>query len=119
MTNNFIIIIYQDEYYRKVINFLSNNNFTIVKKIDVTDKVQKSLRNNINDCQLIIQKDEGYKYIKLNPTSPKIRILIKIHKKDSPIRPKVNWKNAPGYNLAKLLSKKKMEYTIPSRTPSM
>ena len=50
MTNNSIIITYQDEYHRKVTNFLSNNNFAIVKK-DVTEKFQKDLRNNINECQ--------------------------------------------------------------------
>ena len=55
----------------------------------------------------ITQKDERWKYIYLNPTSPTIRGLIKIHKENSPIRPTVNWKNAPGYKLAKMLSKKK------------
>jgi len=34
-----------------------------------------------------------------------IRGLIKIHKEDSLIRPIVNWKNAPAYGLAKMLSK--------------
>jgi hypothetical protein len=31
--------------------------------------------------------------------------LIKIHSVDSPIRPAVNWSNAPAYKLAKMLSK--------------
>jgi hypothetical protein len=35
-----------------------------------------------------------------------IRGLITIKKEDSPIRPRVNWKNAPAYKLAKMLSKK-------------
>jgi len=35
-----------------------------------------------------------------------IRGLIKIHNADSPIRRIVNWKNAPAYRLAKMLSKK-------------
>ena len=30
-----------------------------------------------------------------------IRGLIKIHKTDDPIRPIINWKEAPAYNLAK------------------
>jgi len=36
-----------------------------------------------------------------------IRGLTTINKEDSPIRPIVNWKNAPAYKLAKMLSKKR------------
>lgn len=36
--------------------------------------------------------------------------MIKIHKEDAPIRPIVNWKNAPAYKLSKMLSKKLMSY---------
>ena len=39
----------------------------------------------------------------MNPKSPHIRGLIKVHKSDTPIRPIVNWTNAPAYNLAKQL----------------
>ena len=53
----------------------------------------------------VIQKDERRKYINLNPIPPSIRGLIKVHKEDSPIRPIVNWKNAPAYKLTKMLSK--------------
>jgi len=88
---NSTIITYQDEYHRKVMNFISNNNFTIVKN-DLTKKFQRDLRSNINVCQLIIQKDERWKYINLIPNPPTIRGLIKTHKEDSPIRPIVKWK---------------------------
>jgi hypothetical protein len=40
----------------------------------------------------------------LNPSAPVIRGLPKIHKISLPIRPVVNWKQAPAYKLAKLLS---------------
>jgi hypothetical protein len=42
--------------------------------------------------------------INLNPTAPNIRALIKIHKPEQPIRPVVNWRNAPTHKLAKFLS---------------
>jgi hypothetical protein len=67
----------------------------------------------------IIQKDERWKYINLNPIPPMIRGRIKIHKEYSPIRLIVNWKNAPAYKLAKMRSKKNLECTFPSHTPSM
>jgi hypothetical protein len=42
----------------------------------------------------------------MNPSAPTIRGLIKIHKSDMPIRPVVNWKNAPAYKLSRLLTSK-------------
>jgi len=54
--------------------------------------------------QPLIHKDEKWKYIYLNPSPPMIRGLIKIHKTDSPVRPIINWKNAPAYKLATKLS---------------
>jgi hypothetical protein len=101
---NSIIITYQDEYHKRVTNFISNNNFTNAKS-DLTKEFQRDLRSNIYKLQLNIQKDERRKYINLKPTAPTIRYLIKIHKEDSPIRRTANWKNAPAYKLAKMLSK--------------
>jgi len=60
----------------------------------------------INNCQNIIQKEEKWKFINLKPTSPTIRGLVKLHKKDTRIRPIINWKNAPAYKLAKTLAEK-------------
>ena len=45
-------------------NFISSNNFTNAKS-DLTKKFQRDLRSNMNECQLIIQKDERWKYINL------------------------------------------------------
>ena len=57
---NSIMITYQDEYHKQVMYFISNNNFTTVKK-DLTKKFQKDLRNDINECKLIIQKTKDGK----------------------------------------------------------
>jgi hypothetical protein len=75
-------------------------------KNEFSKKFQRELRSNINECKLIIHKDDGWKYINLNPTAPTIRGLIKIHKTDFPIRPIVSWINAPAYKLTKMLSEK-------------
>jgi len=42
----------------------------------------------------------------MNPSAPTIKGLIKLHKPDQPIRPVVNWKNAPAYRLSKLFTEK-------------
>jgi hypothetical protein len=44
-------------------------------------------------------------YSNLNPATPNIRGLIKIRKHEAPIRSIVNWKTAPAFRLAKLLTK--------------
>jgi hypothetical protein len=41
-----------------------------------------------------------------------MRGLIKIHKTESPIRPVVNWKNAPAYKLAKKLVELLQTHTL-------
>jgi len=102
---NSIIIIYTDDYNKKANAFIANNSFQKTSN-DITRKLQRDIRNTINDCQNIIPKEERWKVINLNPTSPSIRGLIKIHKTEAPIRPVVNWKNAPAYKLARTLAKK-------------
>ena len=56
--------------------------------------------------QKIIHKSDRWKYVNLNPTAPNIRGLVKVNKEGAPIRPIVNWKNAPAYKLAKLMARK-------------
>jgi sugar (pentulose or hexulose) kinase len=41
----------------------------------------------------------------MNLTAPDLHATIKLHKHNTPIRPIINWKNAPTYKLAKQLSK--------------
>jgi len=53
----------------------------------------------------------------LNPSSPTLRGLIKIHKVENPIRPIVNWKNAPEYKVSTYLLENWMtsfSYHMPS-----
>ena len=106
---NSIIIIYTEEYNKKVNAFIANNSFHKTSN-DITKKLQRDVRNRINECQNIIPKEERWKVINLNPTSPSIRGLIEIHKTETPIRPVVNWKNAPAYKLAGTLAKKLQTY---------
>jgi hypothetical protein len=106
---NSIVIIYQATYQDKVLHFINDNNFTNMTN-DPTQNFQKGITKIINDCPLLIKKNEKWKYINLNPTAPNMSGLLKLHKLDSPIRPVVNWTQAPAYKLAKLLAKKLQLY---------
>lgn len=57
-----IVIIYQNIHHSKLMDFIHNNNFTNITG-DLTKKFQKELRNNINECPYIIQREmEIYKF---------------------------------------------------------
>jgi hypothetical protein len=71
-------------------NLIPNNSFAVADH-DITKNLQRDLRNTTNKYQQIIDKDDRWKYVNLNPTAPTIRGLIKIHKEDAPIRPIVNF----------------------------
>jgi hypothetical protein len=103
------VITYIDDYHNKVHDFISRNKFSIVN--DLTNSFQKKIRCMMNDCQITIPKDKKWKYTNLNPSAPVIRGLPKIHKVNLPIRPVVNWKQAPAYTLAKLLSQHLQTHT--------
>ena len=93
---------YLETYYDKIQAFIDDNNFTRVGS-DPTKKYQREVCASINRCPHVILINAKWRHVNMNPTSPHIRGLIKVHKPDSPIRPIVNWTNAPAYKLAKQL----------------
>jgi hypothetical protein len=46
----------------------------------------------------------------MNRTAPSLHATIKLHKPNTPIRPIINWKNAPAYKLEKQLTKTPHNY---------
>jgi hypothetical protein len=101
---NSTIIFYENDYNTKIMDFISNNNFTQLTH-DATNKLQRNFRTAMNECSNIIPGNKKWKFINLNPKAQNIRGLIKIHKQEAPVRPVVNWMNAPAYKVAKLLTK--------------
>lgn len=54
---NFIVIIHQNTYREKIMEFIGNNKFTNIKG-DLTKKFHKEIGKNINECPHIIHKDK-------------------------------------------------------------
>jgi hypothetical protein len=102
---NTLVIIPTAQYHNKIKDFITNNKFQI-SNTDPTPLYQKQIWKTINNSRTLINKTHKGKFINLNPSAPTIKGLIKLHKADQPIRPVVNWRNAPAYKLAKLLSQK-------------
>jgi hypothetical protein len=107
---NTIVILPTIQYQNKIQDFIAGNNFHI-SNTDPTTSYQKQVRKTINNSTTMINKNSRWKYINLNASAPTIKGLIKLHKTGQPIRPVINWRNAPAYKLAKLLSQKIREFT--------
>jgi hypothetical protein len=67
------------------------------------EKLQKLIRQEVNKCNPVMNKSRSLKLFNMNPKAPCIKGLIKIHKPNFPIRPIVNWQEAPAYTLSKHL----------------
>jgi hypothetical protein len=66
---------------------------------------QKIIKQALKQCNDIIQKEHKRRYINMNRRAPNLYATIKLHKENKPIRPIINWKNAPAYKIAKQVSK--------------
>jgi len=53
---NTLVILYTNDYSKKVNNFISNNNFHQTAN-GITNRLQRDIRSTINECQIIIPKE--------------------------------------------------------------
>jgi hypothetical protein len=86
-----------------VYNFIHENQFSITNN-NPTHKYQKAIKLTLKQFDNIIPKERKWKYTNMNPTAPNRHATINLHKQNKPIRPIINWKNAPAYELAKHLT---------------
>ena len=100
---NSLVILPTQQYNTKIQNFIDNNNFQ-TSTSDPTKNYQNQVRKTINRSTTLIPQEYRWRHINLNPSAPSIKGLIKLHKTDQPIRPVVNWRNAPAYKLARHFS---------------
>jgi hypothetical protein len=81
---------------------------------DPTLKFQESVKSVLKSCTNIINKYNKYRYIQIKPLAPKLNTTIKLHKDGAPIRPVVNYRHTPAYNIAKFASHwLKTNYDLP------
>jgi len=93
--------------------FLDENNFQ-TSATNPTKTFQNEIRKTVNHSTTLtrIPQESKWGFIKVNPSAPTIKGLIKLHKSDQPIRPIVNWRNAPVYKLSKLFTQIQPIYPI-------
>jgi len=71
---------------------------------DPTDKYNKQIHRVAQQCKLIINKQTHKHLTNLQPSAPKLNVVIKTHKEEMPIRPVVNKTHAPSHKIAKFLN---------------
>jgi hypothetical protein len=97
-----VVIINNQELIDKVNTYVTENGLQKLPK-DPTMKFQEQVKATLKTCNNVINKQDRYRCIQIKPVAPKLNITIKIHKGE-PIRPIVNYKQAPAYNIAKVAS---------------
>ena len=107
------VIITIEEYNSKTLDFIHNNNFNPLNS-NPTVKFQKNIKENLKQCNMIINKKQAIFLTQNKPRAPHLKAQIKLHKPGTPIRPVVNNINAPAHKLAKFLTKTFKEHiTLP------
>jgi hypothetical protein len=64
---NAMVIIYQQVYNEKAIDFVSNNNFSTLNR-DPTTTFQKDIRKTLTGCTTIMPKSKTWKLVNVNPS---------------------------------------------------
>ena len=91
---------YNRDYEDKVSNFIHNNNAHTTTN-NTTATFQKELKLTLEGCKTIISPEISWKFTNLNPKTPHLKGLLKVHKANIPIRPVFDYSPAPAYKIAK------------------
>lgn len=99
---NTVVAMASNEYVQKTLEFLNPARYIILSK-DPTEIFQKTVKTIINNCKSLFNDRDSSILTLMNPQSPKLYSLIKLHKTGYPIRPVVSFFSAPSYKLSKKL----------------
>jgi hypothetical protein len=91
-----MVIIHKETLKQKIDNFIRENQI-IQLNTDPTHSFQKQIQQIIQKCNAIIDKNQHKYLLQMKPMAPQLNALIRIHKEDKPIRPVINYVQAPSY----------------------
>jgi hypothetical protein len=94
-----VVIIHEHEYNNIVHDFINTNQFTELTH-DPVKQHQTNIKQIIKQCPELIPKNQQWRYHNMNPQTPNLHALIKLHKNPISIRPIINRCNSPAYKLA-------------------
>ena len=102
---NCLVILERSDYIDKVGSFLSTDEFTQIQS-NPTDKFVQIFKNTLKQVNetLIFFNTNKFKLTPINPSTPLLYGLPKIHKPDIPIRPVVSYCGSPCHKLGSWLN---------------
>jgi hypothetical protein len=74
-----LVILTQEEYKHKINNFIQDKKFTKMEK-NPMQQYQRMVKQVVKQCNNMIQKEDKWKYTKMNPTAPNLHATIKLRK---------------------------------------
>lgn len=100
------IVMYKEEYHRKVMQLLEDGETYRRMDGDPTEKVQKNLNSLIDKLAKCgyVEQSMAKQVMTANAIPPKMYILIKTHKEGEPGRPVISTIGSAVYNLSKYLA---------------
>lgn len=98
-----IVIMEQDDYIKKTLELTNNNDFSHLK-LNPTPEYQQQIKK-MKKCATLVFQSTKSSLIKMNPKTPRLKALPKLLKENIPIRPLVNYRNAPNHDMAKFIAK--------------
>ena len=105
---NSVVILHKDDYDEKVLTFINDNKFKLIKPKLPT--FIKNVNDVLKSSTLTIPRNIIYQLSANNTVIPRMYGLLKVHKSnifsEIPIRPVVSFSNSPTYQLAKWLNSK-------------
>ncbi|XP_067118414.1 uncharacterized protein [Centruroides vittatus] len=107
-----LIIVYSDWIKKKKYDLVESEKFRLLP-IDPKEVIQKELKNRITKLQKLNKLTKQEKEFILNDNNdrtPKINIHLKTHKPGDKVRPIIDFKNSPLYNLEKFLKQQLKQF---------
>ena len=100
---NSLVISYDSTYRNKIQDFVRKNG-AIETCSNKTTVFQRDVKHTLTLCKTLIHPESKWRYTNMNPQTPRLKGMIKVHKDNMPIRPVVDYSQAPAYLLAKELN---------------
>lgn len=100
---NAVVILEKSDYTQRVQKMLDEGPYIPIKK-DPLQKLIKQMKDTLQSCTTLFNKDDRWKLTCSNPVVPRLYALPKIHKSGNQVRPIVSGINSPTYKIAKWLN---------------
>jgi len=99
---NSLVVTYDTSYSNKIHDFIHKNG--AIETCNKTTVFQREVKRTLSLSKTLIRPESKWRFVNMNPQTPRLKGMIKVHKDNMPIRPVVDYTEAPAYYLARELN---------------